>query len=215
MIYLFSGDDIKNKHSAYAKFIKAIPKGTENFFISRNNFNRTQIESLYSGAGLFFAKSAAVFSNVFEREELADFILSKLPQMAESSNDFVFLEGKLSKPITDAFKKVRAEINVFEAPKERAEKFNSFVLANAFGDKDRFNLWVYYRMALSKGVALEEMVGILFWKAKDMILKKNFGKFTEKELQNFTAHISYLLPEARKKGNDAETAFEQFLLEAF
>jgi len=46
-------------------------------------------------------------------------------------------------------------------------------------------------------------------------LKKNFGKFSEAELQNFAGKLSYLLPEARKDGRDAEAAFEQYLLEVF
>jgi BMFP domain-containing protein YqiC len=48
-----------------------------------------------------------------------------------------------------------------------------------------------------------------------MILKKNFSKFPENELKDFASRLSYLLPEARKEGRDAESAFEQFLLEAF
>ena len=59
------------------------------------------------------------------------------------------------------------------------------------------------------------LTGVLFWKAKDMILKKNFGKFKEEEINNFANKLSYLLPEARKEGIDAESAFEKFLLEAF
>ncbi|MCE9548823.1 YceG family protein [Candidatus Nomurabacteria bacterium] len=215
MIYLFSGDDVKNKHNAYIKFIKSIPKATETFFISRNEFNKMQVESLYSGSGLFFAKSAVIFSNVLEREELREFILEKLELMGESQNDFIFLEGKLGKPVIDAFKKARAEINIFELPKAKLEKFDNFLLANAFGQKDRLNLWIYFRMAVDRGVVMEELVGVLGWKAKDMILKKNFGKFSENELKNFVAKLSYLLPEARAKGEDAEAAFEQFLLEAF
>jgi len=48
-----------------------------------------------------------------------------------------------------------------------------------------------------------------------MILKKDFRKFSEVELKNFISKLSYLLPEARKAGLDAESVFEQFLLEAF
>jgi hypothetical protein len=33
--------------------------------------------------------------------------------------------------------------------------------------------------------------------------------------KNFISRLSYLLPHARKAGRDAESAFEQFLLEAF
>ncbi|MEX2052271.1 MAG: hypothetical protein WD991_01070, partial [Candidatus Paceibacterota bacterium] len=119
------------------------------------------------------------------------------------------------KPIIDSFKKARAEINAFELQKEKKGKFDNFLLANAFAAKDKLNLWVYYRQAIANGAELEPLVGILFWKIKDMILKKNFGKFTQTELENFSSRLAYLLPEARKSGKDAEAALEQFLLEAF
>ena len=215
MLYLFSGDDAKNKISGYEKFIKTIPKGMETFFISRNGFDRNQIESLCSGSGLFFAKSEVIFSNIFEYEEKWDFILGKLELMARSENFFIFLEGKLNKPILEIFKKVKAEIRIFELPKEKKEKFDNFLVANAFAEKDKLNLWLYFRQAMDKGVGMEELVGVLFWKIKDMILKKKFGKFKESELKNFASKLSYLLPEARKTGRDAESAFERFLLEAF
>lgn len=215
MIYLFCGDDTKNKHENYEKFIKSVPKSTEVFYIGKNDFDPVQTESFYSGAGLFFTKCVVVFTNIFEKEETLDFILEKLSLMSESGNDFVFLEGKLNKPTLDVFKKVRAELNVFEASKEKTEKFNNFLLTNALGDRDRLNLWIYFRQAIENGVEMEPLVGVLFWKAKDMLLKKDFRKFSESELKNFAAKLSYLLPEARKEGKDAEAVFEQFLLDAF
>ncbi len=215
MIYLFLGDDTKNKLFNYEKFIKSFPAKVESFFISRNNFDVTQIENLYSGSSLFAALSTTIFQNIFEQEEARDFVLDKLPLMAESSNSFIFLEGKLNKPILDAFKKSGSQINIFELPKEKKEKFDNFLVANAFGQKDKLNLWIYFREALDKGVMMEELIGVLFWKIKDMILKKDFRKFSLTELQNSISRLSYLLPEARKEGRDAESAFEQFLLEAF
>ncbi|MFA5932087.1 MAG: hypothetical protein WC793_01790 [Candidatus Paceibacterota bacterium] len=215
MLYLFSGDDSKNKILNYEKFIKSIPVGTETFFINRNDFNPVQIESFYSGASLFSALSAIVFLNIFEYEEKRDFLLERLAQMGESSNTFIFLESKLNKPILDAFKKARAELNVFELPKEKKEKFDNFLVANAFANKDKLNTWIYFRQAVDVGVGMEELVGVLFWKIKDMLLKKNFSKFKEEQLKIFVSRIPCLLPEARKNGLNAEAAFEQFLLEAF
>lgn len=218
MLYLFSGDDTKNKLISYEKFIKSIPNGTERFFINRNNFNSVQLENFYSGSGLFFKKCVVAFSDILEREEERSFILKKLELMAKSDNDFVFLERKLNKPVVDAFTKIKAkevQVNIFELPKEKKEKFNNFLLANAFGAKDKLNLWIYYRQAVDKGVGLEELTGVLFWKAKDMCQKNNFGKFSKEQVKNFAEKLSYLLPEARKKGRDAEIAFEQFILEAF
>lgn len=215
MIYLFAGDDFKKRIANYEKFLDFQKKELETFFINKNNFDPIQIESFCSGEGLFFSKCLIVFLGVLEKEEIADFVLDKLSLMGESQNLFVFVEGKLNKKITDEFKKARAELNVFELTKEKKEKYNNFLLADAFWEKDKLKLWIYFRQAMDVGVGMEELVGVLFWKAKDMMLKRNFDKFTEKELSDFISKISYLLPEARKKGIDAEASFEQFLLEAF
>ena|SRR3989344_5218657 len=107
------------------------------------------------------------------------------------------------------------KLTTFKLPSEKNEKFNSFLLANAFGGGDKLNLWIYFRLAIEKGVSLEELVGILFWKMKDMLIKKNFSKFSEAKLKDSASRLSYLLPEARKGGRDAESALEQFLLEVF
>ena len=215
MLYLFAGDDAKKKRKAYEEFIKSQPKGVETFFISKNDFDAMQLESFYSGSGLFFTKCAVFFENIFEREEIRELILKKIELITSSVNDFIFLEGKLDKSTLESFKKAKAELNVFDLPKEKLEKFNSFLLANALGDKDKLNLWIYFRQAMDKGVSMEELIGILFWKTKDMLLKKNFSKFSEIELKNFANKLSYLLPESRKEGKDDESVFEQFLLEAF
>jgi len=215
MIYLFSGDDAKNKLGSYEKFIKSIPAGTEIFFVNKNDFNPAQVESFYSGSSLFSPLSALVFQNIFEREETRDFVLDKLKLMGESANSFLFLESKLSKPILDVFKKANAEISTFELPKEKKEKFDNFLVANAFGKKDKLNMWIYFRQAMDRGVGMEELVGVLFWKIKNMLMTNDFRKFPQDELANHASRLSYLLPQARKQGRDAESAFEQFLLEAF
>lgn len=218
MIFLFAGDDTKNKNLAYEKFIKSIPKSTAVFPVSRNDFNPLQIESFYSGASLFSSLSAILFHNIFEHEETRDFLLEKLELMGESANSFIFLESKLNKPILDAFKKIelkKLQLNIFELPKAKKEKFDNFLVANAFEKKDKLNMWIYFRQAIDKGVGMEEIIGVLFWKIKDMILKKNFSKFTKAKLKESATRLSYLLPEARKEGRDAESAFEQFLLETF
>ena len=214
MIFLFSGEGAERKRLAYEKFVKTMPKAAEIFSIGKSDFNPLQIESFYSGPGLFFKTCAVVFSGILESAEAREFILSKLERMGESENYFIFLEGKLGKPVLDAFKKARAELNVFEKEEKGEERFNSFLLANALAQKDKLNLWIYFRQAIEAGVSLEELAGVLFWKAKDMILKRNLVKFKEEELQNFAGKLSYLLPEARRDSRDAEAALEQYLLEA-
>jgi len=227
MIYLFTGDDTKNKFINYERFLKSVSKDTEVFSVNRNNFSEGEIESFYSGSGLFFTKCIVVFSNILEREDERDFILKKLELFASSSNSFVFLEGKLNKPVLDAFNKLQTKLNVkqkevnkdtvvvniFELPKAKKERFDNFLLANAFANKDKLNMWIYFRQAVDLGVMMEELTGVLFWKIKDIILKKNFSKYSEAKLKDTANKLAYLLPEARREGKDAEVVFEQFLLE--
>lgn len=215
MIYLFAGDDTNKKLKAIETFLRGEGKGLETFSIGKSDFDRMQIESFYSGSGLFSSKSLVILSGILDKEDDREFVIDNLPKMAESSNIFVFSEGKLKKAVLDAFKKARAEINVFEQSTLKKESFNSFLLANALGDRNKLQLWIYFRQAMQNGVMMEALLGILHWKMKDMILKKSFQKFTERELQKLDMKLSYLLPEARKNRQDDEAVFEKFLLEAF
>lgn len=215
MLYLFAGDDTEKKILAYKAFLDSFEEDREILKLNRNDFDPLLLESFYSSSGLFTSQRVITLSGFLKDEESRDFILRKIEFFAESVNNFVFLEDKINKSTLDILKKVRTELNIFELPKFKLEKFNNFLLANAFGIKDKFHLWIYFRQAVGKGVALEELTGVLSWKVKDMLMKKNFGKFSEMELKNFLIRISYLLPEARGSGKDAESSFERFLLEAF
>jgi len=215
MIYLFCGDDTKRKYLSYENFLKFYSGELEVFLIGKNNFDKMQLESFYSGSGLFFKKCVVALTNTFENEENMNFILDNLGSLANSENIFIILEDQLDKTVLDDFKKARAEINIFEQSKMKKEKYDNFLLANTFGARSKFMLWFHFREAVDRGVVMEELIGVLFWKAKDMLLNRNYGKFKKEEIENFATKISYILPEARKKGEDAETAFEKFLLEAF
>ncbi len=213
MIYLFSGDDAESKKKAYDTLRSSSSRGVEFLEISRKDFDAMHLENLYSGAGLFTQKFFVTFVGVLESTEIQEFILEKLSFLQDSGNIFVFLEGKHPKAVLDSFKKAKAEVKTFEKLKEKTDTFNNFLLAEAFAKRDKLGLWIYFRQAMSYDVGLDALAGVLFWKIKDMILKKNFTKFSEKELQNFASRISTLLSEARGKGKDPEISFEQFILE--
>ena len=216
MIHLFAGNDTARKRSAYDRFMISLPEGTDISFVGVRSFSREELEGFISSAGLFSARNAVVLEDLFEREEDADYLLEKLPKMAFSPNVFIFLERKLGKPALDSFREAGAEMNIFEQEKkiEKNGKFNSFVLADALAARNKLLLWINFCQAMEAGVELEPIAGILFWKTKDMLLKKSFGKYSEEELKDLSGKISILLPEARGRGADPEIAFEKFLLEA-
>lgn len=215
MIYIFAGDNADLKIGSYKNFLKTVDKDTEVFQINRKNFDEIFIESMYSGEGLFFKKSLVVFNSILEKGNAQDFILKNLEMLSSSLNDFVFLEGMLLKSLTNKFEKAGARVEMHKLPKSSFEKYNNFLLADALGNKDKLRLWLHYRQAVDLGVGLDELSGVLFWKVKDMILKKNFFKFKEEQLVKMAGGLSSLLPRARMKGVDTEVEFEIFLLNAF
>lgn len=212
MIYLFSGDDTKNKIKAYENLFNKLTD-LPLYTINRNNFDITLIESFYKGANLFDPKSILVFSNILDDKDNALLILENLEDFAYSNNIFIFNENKLLKVVLDKFTKVKAEISIFELKKEQKEKFNNFLLADAFALRDKIKLWLYYRQAVDLGVELPELSGVLSWKVKDMILNKRFLKYKEEELKNISFKLSLLLQDSRIEGKDTEAVFEKFILE--
>ncbi|MBP9802738.1 MAG: hypothetical protein KBD14_00285 [Candidatus Pacebacteria bacterium] len=211
MIYLFSGDDTKSKIKSYEAFLKKF--NLPIYTINRNNYSNALIENFYSGASLFDPKSVIILNNILENTEYSEFIFSNLEFIQKSENTFIFNENKLLKTVLDKFNKIKAEVNIFELKKEQKEKFNNFLLADAFAVKDKMSLWLYYRQAVDLGVGLEELSGVLFWKIKDMILKKNFLKYKEEDLKNINFKLAHLLAKARREGKNDEIVFEKFILE--
>ncbi len=212
MIYLFFGNDTKLKRKTYLDFMKSIPEGANIFDIHKNNFDSMQFESLYSSNSLFFAKSVVVLNNLFENEDIKEIVLANLANLEKSVNDFIVIEGDLKKAELDAFKKARAEINLFEKKEIKKQTFNTFILANNLADRDKLNIWINLQRAYKEGVAVDAIVGILFWKVKDMILKKSFQKFSLEELQKIASELPFLLPKSRLSSKDDQVSLEQFLI---
>lgn len=215
MIFLFYGDDTDRKHKGYAAFLKSISPETEKFFFGKRVLDKNFFENFFSGQGLFFKKCAVIFSGVSEAGDFYQFVLKNISTLSSSPNLFVFLEGEMDKNDLDIFKESGAEINFFPLSKQKKEKYNNFLLADAFASRDRFHLWLFFRQAVDLGVSLEELTGVLFWKVKDMILKKNFSKVKEGELKKILVELPFLLLQSRKEGRDAEAVLERFLLKIF
>ncbi|HWA32157.1 MAG TPA: hypothetical protein VG694_01770 [Candidatus Paceibacterota bacterium] len=215
MIHFLYGEDRGARNSALEKILDSLPEGTEIFRLDKETFDPDSFENFFSSSGLFFKKCTVVLSEVLASERNESFVSGKLDLIKDSANVFVFLEDAPAKATLAAFEESGAKIAEFAKVKEKKERFNSFVLANALGSRDRLGLWLGFRQAMMHGAALDELAGVLFWKAKDMILRGNFRLFSKDELVNISGRMASLLPEARRRGEDDEASFERFILEAF
>jgi len=91
MLYLFAGDDAKNKIISYEKLLASFEKKSEIFSINKNNFSFQETEIFFSTSGLFFEKYIIIFWNLLEKEEFSTFLLNRLEKMFSSKNTFIFI----------------------------------------------------------------------------------------------------------------------------
>ncbi len=158
------------------------------------------------------------FSGAFSGSRADDF-LALAKDLIASSHQFIFLEEKLLKKVTDKLSKIGAEV-VVNKKKEasKVEAFNIFSITYAFAVSDRKKLWLLLREAAGKEVAPEAIAGILHWKVRDMIVKgegrphPGVSGFSKEELVRLSATIVTLYHESHRGAGDLELLLEKFAL---
>src|SRR3989344_6587563 len=188
MLYLLHGTDINKKQKERIKILDLLSKkftNTEKVSFGDVVFDITNIESLISSQGLFGKRFLVSFDHVLENENIADVLLERLLRMSESENIFIFSENKILKEILKKFEKTGAEIQEFPLLK-KTEKENVFAIANALERKNKKEIWIIFNKLTNSGIPSEKILGILFWKTKDMMLRRNLSvggqKFSEAKL---------------------------------
>jgi DNA polymerase III delta subunit len=239
MIYFIHGDTQKGfkKASQLVDSMLAKKPDAEVFKISTENFSENKLQELIGGQSLFSKKYIVQMSRILEDEAYGDVLLKNLKEVAESENIFVWVEEKIKAPALKKIEKVSEKIQEYKLADSKkagreAGDFNTFALADAFGQRDKKKLWTLYVEAL-KNSAPEEIHGILWWQLKSMILSvksgsasevgmkdfpynkaKRFAKnFTADELQDLSDEMIAIYHESRRGGSDLGIRLEKFLLE--
>lgn len=240
MIYLFYGNDIKKRKEAYEKLKESlgIKEGKVSFFTMDDYlFEESKLEEYIFGRGLFESQFVVVLRGVLEDKEAEDFVLSSLDDLKKSPNIFIFLETAVSGSILSRFKKVAEKVEEFKQPTSKTQPFKLFSLTDAFSRKDKKKAWVLYQKALSDGAAPEEMVNLLFWQIKAMLLVKGLpnspaeikktglhpfvfkkslsfsSNFTTRELRGLSSRLLSIFHENRRTNRDLGVELERFILE--
>lgn len=150
MLYIFHGNDrekIQTKAQELVASLLAKKPDASVFTVTSENSLHEYIES----QGLFAQKFIVIGDNI-----LAEFV-DDIERIKESPNIFIFKEEKIDK-------KIKADkIQEFNTL-EKKDEYNIFGIANAVGDKKK--LWLSYIDAKKRGIADEQIHGILFWKLK-------------------------------------------------
>jgi DNA polymerase III delta subunit len=139
-----------------------------------DRFNEADILDHVESQGLFEQKSIVVLDALFENSAHKDFILEYLEEMNRSENVFILLEGVLDSTTRKQLEKQSTKMQECAIPSvgQKQRKFNIFHLSDALGERNRKRMWVIYQQGRMHNISPEEMHGILFWAAKNMVLAK-------------------------------------------
>lgn len=241
MIYVLYGSDIKKSraklHDLVQSLIKKKPDASH-VRMSDEGFDEAALDEHISGMGLFSQKTIVEMDNVFRNKEAKEIILDRIKDIGASKNVFVFLEGELNKADLTKFEKHAEKVQEFTSTSsdkvgDKKDTFKIFSLTDAFGRRDKKQLWVLYRKAKMNNASDEEIHGILFWQVKSILLALNaksaqaaglnpyvyqkslgFSKnFTPHEIKNISSHLVSLYHNARRGITPFESALEKFILE--
>lgn len=208
MLHFYSGTDRGKKSEALQKDIARV-KEVEIVRVTDAHTLEDFNVSL-QGGGMFGATRAVVFENVLQHEDMAGVLLEKLEALKESTEHFFILEEKVDAATRKKVEKYAEKSERFDAGKSERDS-SIFELANALQRRDKKKLWVGYMREIAKGSAPEMVHGVLFWAAKQQLLRSQTDA-----ARSHAAHVVGDLAElphlARRSGFDMEYALERFVL---
>lgn len=183
MIYVFAGTDSEKRQAAVSSLLEKYSEASS-FRFDDLNKNPGDLYNLIGGDDLFAEMRLVIIDKLLE----TDFgmqVLEHLSKLSESKNIFVIIENSLGKDTVKALEKEAKDVRVFDLPKVKDDRFNIFQITDAFGARDKKNSWVLMQKALRQDIAPEEILNILIWQVKNLLLTKGAKSMKETGLSPF------------------------------
>lgn len=236
-MYFFYGSDkdkAREKMNALTDALQKKKPDAELFRIDAENWSEAKLQELAAGQGLFNNSYIVQIVSLFENKEAKEIFIDRLEEIAGSPNVFIVLEGDTDKKTLLAITEIAEKVQEFPSKGEKKKpEFNIFSLTDAFGRRDKKNLWVLFRKAVESGAVPEEIHGILFWQLKSMLVAasatsaggaglapfvftkaKSFLKnYTEEELKKLSSKFVALYHDSHRGIHDFEIALERLILQ--
>lgn len=228
MIYFFYGSDVgKTRAKAFEWVAKARAKEPNLVYVrlAREEVTPSAIEDAAQAGGLFVSRLLVLLDEPFPPARAAleedggddDIAASSLVEesldvLADSDNVIIILAPKLSAPKA---KKISAKAKLeykFDRTvlREQVRGFNAS-LVDALGARSPEKLWLEINRALSRGDAPEMLLGLLHWKARDL-MQKGSRVWGAQESRRLSLSLIELLQNSRRGGLELGVGLEKFAL---
>ena len=141
--------------------------------------------------GLFGERECFVLNDMLSSLDIP----SILDEYKTTEHIVIFSEEKSLKKNLKFFEERELPVHVFPDEMKKKRDNSIFALADAFGRRDKKNLWLLFREEIEKGSSPEEIHGILFWALKNLALvrqgdTKRMKAFIVKKNQTFLKNFS-------------------------
>jgi len=220
MLWIVEGDDISKKNKA----LQTIKDKVSPDQVTRYDSVSPEVLSLKDFQDLFSETRMVVVTQAnvddFEKE---------LASLHTSHVFFVFFIEKL----LVSQKKILKDVNYIDCSEIKIStqpRFNVFSISDAFALKNKKDLWVMYQKALKQGVSEQEIISIVLWQTKALLLalktdqkksglkpfvfskaQKSLKLFTQTELEGYMERLVSMYHDARR-GKDLSAQLERFVL---
>ncbi len=224
MIYLFHGSDTERVRAKAFAWIAAARTKEPNLAYIRlggSEINGSSLLEAASSGGLFVERLLIVLDDPFpsgtqkDGERTRDAapanpVLEMLDVLAKSDNAIVVIAPQLSAALLKRIEPRASKAYAFEARAKEKRGFNT-ALVDAVALRDGRKLWLEICRALAAGDAPEMLHGLLHWKARDLMKKRNRA-WTPAEARKLSLALIALPQDSRRSGIEFSEALEKFAL---
>jgi DNA polymerase III delta subunit len=178
------------------------------------------------GEDLFASKKLLIISGIFESEKIIEILLAHTDSKNTDTYIIIF-ETDIPKDVIKSFEKKKVPIHHHKHETERDTEI--FKLTDAVAGRDIKRAWLVFRQLLDNGMVAHQMIGMLWWQMKTLLLvastktnpglkpfvytknKKALEKFTLPEIQEKTLGLLDVYHQGHM-GDDIEVLLEQWIL---
>lgn len=183
MLYVYCGTDTETARArARAQVQEAVAAGATVAQLESDSYASGQLQEVASSASLFGGEQVVFLDRPAGHADFLRECVDEATRLAESAHTFVLLERTLT---PTQKKTLRAVATAFEEVSADTARFNTFNLADALATRDKKRLWFLLQEANQAGVSSEEIIGVLWWQLKTMLLASRTADAAEADIKPF------------------------------
>ena len=168
MLYVYYGNDTQTvREAAMDRLEQLQAAGYTQERIEAANFTPGQVADVVESVSLFGASMVYVLDEPGGDAAYWQECISYRKEMAASEHVFVLITAGI---LAADKKKLQASATEMAEHSKKAESFNTFAAADALLARDKKQLWILLQQAAQHGAASEELIGILWWQLKMVLL---------------------------------------------